>query len=169
MIKLNEKIADGRTDWKDLKLHYEGTGIYALDVKLAKKTLDNLIYTGERPPSMHWTKFEQQLNGAFATYMKVEKQIVHSNQMKLLFLVDKVKCDILNPVTTALSVTISNNKNFTYNEALKVYKAAVHWNLHREQRMCMPTSKILNQLLACLSSVERGHGMIRSPDRPIYW
>jgi hypothetical protein len=73
LIKFNEKEADRRKDWQDLKLHYEGSGIYALDVKQAKKTLDNLIYTGERPPNMTWTKFEQQLNTAFAIYVKVEK------------------------------------------------------------------------------------------------
>ena len=57
-----------------LKLHYEGAGIYAIDVKQAMKTVDNLIYNGERPPAMDWTKFEQQLNAAFATYVKSEKR-----------------------------------------------------------------------------------------------
>ena len=125
MIKLNEKEADGQTDWKDMKLHDEGVDIYALDVKQAKKTLDNLIYTGERPPNIYWTKFEQQLNTAFASYVKVEKRVVHSDEMKILFLVDKVKCDILKPVTEALTAAIEGDKNYTYTQALKVYKAAV--------------------------------------------
>ena len=50
LIKLKEREADGRTDWKVLKLHYEGDGIYFIGMKKAKKTLDNLIYSGERPP-----------------------------------------------------------------------------------------------------------------------
>ena len=52
MIKMNEKDADGRKDWKYLKLHYEGQGIFALKIKEARKTFDNLVYTGERHPQM---------------------------------------------------------------------------------------------------------------------
>ena len=37
LITLNQKEADGRTDWQVLKLHYEGTGMYAIDVRQAKK------------------------------------------------------------------------------------------------------------------------------------
>ena len=108
-----------------MKLHYEGSDIYALDVKQAKKTIDNLIYTGERSSNMTWTKFEQQFNTAFAIYVKVEKRIVHSDAMKLGFQLDKVKCDILKPVSAALTIAIEGDKNYTYAKALKVYKAEV--------------------------------------------
>ena len=57
LIKLNEKDADGRKDWKDLQFHHEGQGMFALEIKEAKRTLDNLVYTGERSPQMYWTKF----------------------------------------------------------------------------------------------------------------
>ena len=30
LIQLNKKDADGQKNWKDLKLHYEGQGIFAL-------------------------------------------------------------------------------------------------------------------------------------------
>ena len=99
LIKLNEKAADGWKNWKDLKLQYKGQGMFDLDIKEAKKTVDNLVYTGERPPQMYWTKFEQQLNTTFATYVKVEKRIVHSDIMKLTHLMTRVKCDSLNAVT----------------------------------------------------------------------
>ena len=55
--------------------------MFALDIKEARKTLDNLDYTGERPPQMYWTKFEQKLNTTFATYVKVEGRVVHSDAM----------------------------------------------------------------------------------------
>ena len=96
-----------------MKLHYEGSDIYALDVKQAKRTLDNLIYTGERPLNMYWTRFDQQLNTAFAIYAKVEKRVVHSDVLKLGFLLDTVKCDILKPFTTALTVAIEGNNTYT--------------------------------------------------------
>ena len=120
LSKLNEKDADGRKDWKDLQLHYEGQGMFALEIKEAKRTLDNLVYTGEIPPKIYWTKFEQQLNTAFATYVKVEVRIVHSDIMKLTHLMTKVKCDSLNAVTAALTVAIQGNPKYTYAMALKV-------------------------------------------------
>ena len=49
LIKLNETEADGQKYWKDLKLHCEGQGMFVLDIKGARKILDNLVYTRERP------------------------------------------------------------------------------------------------------------------------
>ena len=74
---------------------------------------------------MHWTKFKQQLNTAFATYVKVEGRIVHLDIMKLKHLMTKVKCDSLNAVTTALTMDIQGNTKYTYAMTLKVYKAEV--------------------------------------------
>ena len=65
-----------------------------------------MVYTGERPPQMYWTKFEQQLNTAFAKYVKLVGRIVHLDIMKLTHLMTKVKCDSLNAVTAALTVDI---------------------------------------------------------------
>ena len=99
--------------------------MFALEIKEAKRTIDHLVYTGARPPQMYWTKFEQQLNTAFATYVRVEGRIVHSYKMKLTHLMNKVKCDSLNTVTAALTVAIQGNPKYTYAMALKVYKAEV--------------------------------------------
>ena len=74
---------------------------------------------------MYCTKFEQQLNTAFATYVKVEGRIVHLDIMKLTHLMTKVKCDSLNAVTAALTVSIQGNPKYTYAMSLKVYKAEV--------------------------------------------
>ena len=74
---------------------------------------------------MTWTKFEQDLNTAFATYVKSEKKEVFSNQMKFSYLQDKIKCDTLLSVSSALKVAMSSYPNFTYNEAMKVYRVAV--------------------------------------------
>ena len=74
---------------------------------------------------MFWNKFEQQLNTAFATYVKVEKRVVHSDSMKLRHLVDRVGDDKLAAVSAAILVAICNNPNYSYNDALKSYKATV--------------------------------------------
>ena len=92
-----------------------------------------MFYTGERPPQIYWTKLEQQLNTAFATYVKVEGRIVHSDIMKLTHLMTKMKCDSLNAVTAALTVAIQGNPKYTYAMALKVYKAGVEKSGTSEQ------------------------------------
>ena len=89
-----------------------------------QKTLDNLIYNGERPPAMDWTKFEQELNVAFAAYVKSENREVYSNKMKLQILQDKIKCDELLPVNSALLMAMSSKPNYAYEEAMAVYRAA---------------------------------------------
>jgi murein L,D-transpeptidase YafK len=73
---------------------------------------------------MDWTKFEQELNDAFAAYVKTEKRVVHSDQMKLSILQDKIKCDALLSVNSALQVAMSSNPNYTYDEAMADYRAA---------------------------------------------
>ena len=125
LIKLNEITADGRKDWKDLKLHYEGQGMFAIDINEAENILNNMSYQGEKPPTMFWRKFEQKLNTAFATYVKVEERIVHSDSMKLRHLMNKVKCEKLSAVSAAIHVSIQSNPHYSYNDALKVYKATV--------------------------------------------
>ena len=65
------------------------------------------------------------MNTAFATYVKVEGRIVHSDIMKLTHFMTKVKCDSLNAVTAALTVAMQGNPKYAYAMALKVYKVEV--------------------------------------------
>ena len=51
--------------------------------------------------------------------------MVHSDSMKLRYLMDRVKDDKLAAVSAAILVAISNNPNYSYNDALKSYKATV--------------------------------------------
>ena len=37
LIRLNEKDADVQKDWKDLQLHYERQGMFALEIKESKR------------------------------------------------------------------------------------------------------------------------------------
>ena len=50
ILKLNELIADGRKDWKDLKVHYEGQGMFAIDINEAENILKTMCYQGEKYP-----------------------------------------------------------------------------------------------------------------------
>ena len=128
LIKLNEKNANGRKDWKDLKFHYEGKGMFAIDLNEAKQILRNLTYKGESPPHEYWDKFERQLNTAFATYVKVEKRIVHSDSMKLTHLLDVVNCNKLVATTAAIHVAIGTSSAYSYKDAIRAYKTEVAKN-----------------------------------------
>ena len=99
--------------------------MFAIGIREARKVLDNLVYQGERHPVMYWTKFKQQLTIAFATYVKVEKRVVHLDSMKLDSLMRKVKYDSLSAVTVAITVRIQSNPNYSYVDALKVHKSEV--------------------------------------------
>ena len=49
LIKLNEKDADGQKDWKYLQLHYEGQGMFALEIKGMRHYLGPIIWMIEGP------------------------------------------------------------------------------------------------------------------------
>ena len=166
LIKLNEKEADGREDWKSLKIHYEGQGMFAIDIRDAEKILNNLVYQGEKPPGMYWAKFEQQLNTAFATYVKVEKRVVHSDSMKLRHLMDKVRCDKLAAVSAAITVAIQSNPDYSYADALKVYKSTVAKSGSASQSM--NSDRQIREQNQNSSGQGYGRGFGRGPGRGFY-
>ena len=125
LIKLNEKDANGRKFWKDLKLHYEGTGMHAVDVMAASNTLTGLIYKGEFPPKETWDIFERKLNTAFATYVKHYKRETHCNEMKLTLLSNKVQCPKMAAISAAIQVAITASGTYLYENAMASYKAEV--------------------------------------------
>ena len=127
ILKINERERNGRKDWMALKLHYEGRGIYATDITKAEKILDTLFYQGEKKPHMWWLEFERRLNMAFATYVKYEGRQVHSDQHKLRILLNKVKCEWLNPLKASIGIELSRTQNtFTYAQALVAFKTEIH-------------------------------------------
>ena len=126
LIKLNEKEANGRKSWQDLKLHYEGKGMYGYDIKSAKDILRNLTYKGENPPKESWDKFERQINTAFSTFVKVYNREVYCNEMKLAHIVDAVQCPKMSAVSAAINVAITSGSTlYTYEYAMASYKAEV--------------------------------------------
>ena len=64
----NAQQNNRRIDFIALKNHYEGVGIHAVDIVKADKTLQDLLYSGEKKPHMWWNEFEIQLTDAFNTY-----------------------------------------------------------------------------------------------------
>lgn len=117
---------DGRASYMVLKDHYEGIGVYAIDITKADNILEGLFYAGEKQPHMWWDEFERQLTYAFTSYDKREGRQVHSNEMKLRILVSKIKADFLAATKAALNIELARHPLImTYELALVTIRNAV--------------------------------------------
>ena len=129
IIKPFEAQCDGRADWKALKHHYEGVGIYSADIAKASHTISNLYYAGEKDGRMWWTKFQTELDWAFATYTKrygVQGQPYHPNEEKLKILLDKVSAGFLANVKASIKVQLTINNNYPYEQACLAFRTEVN-------------------------------------------
>ena len=75
-IQLCAVSNDGRMDFEALHNHYEGVGVHGKDITKAVDIIDNLYYSGKKPPHMWWDEFEKELEWAFTTYDLKEGCIV---------------------------------------------------------------------------------------------
>ena len=127
IMKIHEHERNGRTDWKALTLHYEGQGLYNTSIAKAENDLAKLFYQGEKRPYMFWTMFERRLNTAFATFDKQEKRQVHSEQMRLRILLNKIQCDWLNHIKASIGIELTRMPmTYTYAQALLAFKTEVN-------------------------------------------
>ena len=109
-----------------------------MDITKAENVMENLVYTGEKPPHMYWDLFEKRFAMACATIDRVENWQVYSDRQKFQGLLKKVKADFL--MATKSSVSVEANKTpmaMTYLEAIQSFRDEV-WRKHPE------TGKYLN-------------------------
>lgn len=117
-----EDLTNRRIDYFALKQHYEGVGVLGIDITTADQTLKTLFYSGEKKTHMWWEEFEKRLNTAFVTYNKREGHRVHSNEMKLRNLIDKVNADFLKGTKDNLKVCMNLlPMTLTYDEAISSF------------------------------------------------
>ena len=118
---------DGREAFKRLIEHYEGVGIHAIDIREADEVLKTLFYAGEKPPHMWWSEFEKRLTRAFNAYVKRERRVVHSDEMKIRMLLDKIKADFLTPTKAQLEIELSRVPlTITYDQSLALFRNMVN-------------------------------------------
>jgi len=119
--------SDGRTAFLSLLHHYEGVGVYALDVAQAKKIISSLFYSGEKRPHMWWDKFERQLIFAYSTIDKKEGRSVYSDDMKLRHLMGKVNADFLSSIKGSLHLELARvPMTLTFSMALSAFRNEVN-------------------------------------------
>jgi len=126
-IQAHANEYNGWLDVIALKQHYEGVGVYAVDITKAQQIINDLFYAGEKKPHMWWEEFEKSLTWAFNTFNKKENRVVYSNDMKLRILLGKIKADFLGAVKATLTVELTHVPlTMTYERALQSFRDEVN-------------------------------------------
>eukprot|EP00978_Attheya_sp_CCMP212_P034492 scaffold144715_cov44-Attheya_sp.AAC.2 len=60
-VEPDSELNDGRRDFKNLRDHYEGIGVHAVDITKTDNDLQTLFYAGEKPPHMWWEESKNAL------------------------------------------------------------------------------------------------------------
>ena len=122
-INIHKEEINRRKDWKSLKSYYEGMGVYSNDITKAEIYLKKLTYMGENKQTMWWVEFERSRILANQTYVNHERRLVHSDQMKLRSLLEKVTCDCLRKIKSSIKVRLSDRPmTYTFTQALQHFK-----------------------------------------------
>lgn len=154
-----EHIGNGRVDFLALKEHYEGVGVLAINITKAETTLKTLFYSGEKRPHMWWEEFEKRLQEAFVTYDKRENRVVHSNDMKLRILMDKVNADFLSHIKASLTVELNRiPMMLTYDEAISSFRSEVNRKFPPQVGTNTRSRRSVQAAQATMQSAGRGRG-----------
>ena len=102
-----------------MKSHYERIGIYSNDITKADLDFRTITCTGGKKHTMWWIEFERRLCLAYQTYDKHEGRDVHSDQIKLKTLLEKVTFDWLGKIKSSIKVRLYDRPmTYTFTQAL---------------------------------------------------
>ena len=100
--------SNGRVAYQVIATRFEGTGALAVDLVEAESVVENLNYSGEKPPQMDWTTFEKNLKHAYAIVDRRNGRIVYDDEQKLRSLITKrMKADFLGPTLAVLEIQLA--------------------------------------------------------------
>ena len=100
--------SNGRVAYQALATRFEGTGALAIDLVAAESVIENLYYSGEKPPQMDWTTFEKNLKHAYAIVDRRKQRIVYDDEQTLRSLITKrIKADFLGPTLAVLEIQLA--------------------------------------------------------------
>ena len=118
---------NGRLDFVALRDFYEGVGATTRATLSAEADLQEMFYTGKKPPHMWWDEFEIMLTNAFAVVDKEAGRQVNMDEMKLHLLNRKVRADFLSTIKTHIEMQMTMVPMVvTYTSALANYRNVVH-------------------------------------------
>jgi hypothetical protein len=146
-IQAYEAQNNGCIDYVALKEHYKGVGVHALDITKAENVLSTLYYGGEKKPHMWWEEFEKQITSAFITYNKREGRVVHSPEMKLRILLQKVTADFIVPVKAGIGIELARiPMTMTYEQALAAFRNEVNRKFPPQMSSTTKTRRHINEV-----------------------
>ena len=118
---------NGRVDFNALVEFCEGVGANAKATLAAETDIQDMFYTGEKPPHVWWDEFEVRLTNAFAIVDKDAGRQLHTDEMKLCLLNKKVRADFLGTMKTHIEIQMSMvPMNMMYTGALANYRNVVN-------------------------------------------
>ena len=98
-------------------------GVYSNNITKADIDMKNLTYTVEKKPSMWWIEFERILSLSYQTYVKHERGAVHSDQMNIRALLEKVTCDWIGKIKSYIKVRPSDRPmTYTFYKVMQALK-----------------------------------------------
>jgi hypothetical protein len=146
-IQAYEAQNNGRLDYIALKEHYEGVGLHALDIMKAENTLNTLFYSGEKKPHMWWEEFEQQITSAFTIFNRREGRVVHSDEMKLRILLNKIQADFLVHVKASIGIELTRQPiTLSYEQALATFRNEVNRKFPPNMASATRTRRSINEM-----------------------
>jgi hypothetical protein len=146
-IQVYEGQNNGRLDFIALKEHYKGVGLHALDITKAETILNTLLYSGKKKPHMWWEEFEKQLTSAFTIFNRIEGRIVHSDEIRLRMLLNKVQADFLVHVKVSIGIELARQPlTLTYEEALATFRNKVNRKFPPQMWTTPRTRRSINEM-----------------------
>ena len=116
-----------RINFMSLKEYYEDIGDKPKYIFTAERKLQDIYYSGEKPPHMWWVSFEVSITNVFDVINKGARRQVHMDEMKLKLLNLKMKADYL--VSMKINIDMQMNmvpKSMTYASTLVTYRNTVN-------------------------------------------
>jgi hypothetical protein len=154
-IQAYEGQNNGRLDFIALREHYEGVWLHALDITKAETIINTLFYSGEKKPHMWWEEFEKPLISAFTIFNQREGRIVHSDEMKLRMLQNKVQADFLVHVKASIGIILASQPiTLSYEQALATFRNEVNRKFPPQMSTTTRTRRSINEM----SAQGRGRG-----------
>ena len=99
--------SDRRVDFMALQEYYKGVGANYKSILTSERDLQDLFYSGEKPPHMWWDRFEVRITNMFTIIDKDAGRKVHTDEIKIRLLNLKAKANFL--VATKMNIEIQMN------------------------------------------------------------
>ena len=74
---------DGRVGFETLVFKFEESGAMAVDLIADEKKIRDILYMGEKKPTMYWEKFEKDVKYAYSIIDRRNNRVVYDDEQKL--------------------------------------------------------------------------------------